>query len=1202
MNKMGKPLQWRLLSTAVLLTATLAGIGQEQFAMENAVVTDCSGFLTDSGEGGPYSSDEFLTFTVLVDEEAAVPIQVDFLSQICIETGFDSLVLYDGASSTSPVLGVYTGFDFTPPTVVATSGAVTFVFASDASANYCGFSLAWEALAPPPSPPTMAVALPVACPAASVHIDIDPPVGCLDIDLESWTVLSGGGLQGVALGAPELVCEGDSATGFNLSIDAPLPANCNWEAILTMGRRDACDSLHVFEVPLALDITTCPIVVVPVDPPAALCAGTCANITFEALGCQPHVFNWSEVDGVEVQTPGEANLTEVTICPPTGSDTVLLELGVEQPGTGLSQSFSWAIPVESPAWQIEPALPPYCSAAPGPALAAVPPGGTFSADPPDIIDPISGATTPDGLNGPVAFTYTTTHGCQVDTTLVFQWLSAGPDLTTCLGGEDLQLIALGVGGLWSGGNATASGLYTPDATGMDTLVVSSAQCSDTMLIEVIVQDPPLALPSICATDAPFLLPDLPAIGTWSGPGVSGTAGWVDPNDVPTGPVTWTYSLAGCAQLATSTLLPIAVEPASMVTCPEQAGMPASSFATPVGGTWTGPGVTSNGTFYPGVAPEDWGIELIYTAPNGCQDTVSVNNVTTQITPATISTCQGVAAVEVHDAGWGFQPWCGDWSGPGFSFEGGCAWFWDPASVPVGSHTLVFSANTCVDSVTVTVWPDQVDFQLPDAGWPVCVLAEPMGLAPANLLFGGTWSGPGVTAASGLFSPGSAGPGNHWVFWEAPGGCLDSTQTQVEAWEQAELGLLPDPWCHADAAWSPAGLSPSTATWAIDGTEVEAFSMDTLATGGHTLTVGWSGLACSSADTIEVQFEAPIDVSLAVSDTLICPMTSTSASASASGGLTGAEYNWSWSHGGFPTNTTTFAPNASSVLVVTVNDGCSDAAQDSVWVAVAPDPAITWTPEPIRCFGEPSSGVFGAEPPAFQLAWMADTMPPPAADSAAWTLSATAGATLSVTLVDDNSGCTHDTLVELPSYSPVSAGFQPNPGLGPDSACVPWELAPIALLDFSAFVAQGLWWAEDGNGDVIWSEAYQSGQTPAFTPPLPGPYAFYLSVENEGGCSDAASADICVSPPTAWFLPDMFSPNGDGLNDRLRVLCEPLETFQMEVFNRFGERVAVIGNPEEGWDGLQRGNEAPTGAYGIRLDMLFTTGVHIVASASVLLVR
>lgn len=121
---------------------------QETYAMDNGLVTDCSGFLTDSGEGGPYSADEFFTFTVLVDESQDVPIVVDFLSDICIETNFDSLVIYDGADSESPVLGVFSGFDFTPPSVVSSSGAVTFVFASDASANYCGFSLSWEALAP----------------------------------------------------------------------------------------------------------------------------------------------------------------------------------------------------------------------------------------------------------------------------------------------------------------------------------------------------------------------------------------------------------------------------------------------------------------------------------------------------------------------------------------------------------------------------------------------------------------------------------------------------------------------------------------------------------------------------------------------------------------------------------------------------------------------------------------------------------------------------------------------------------------------------------------------------------------------------------------------------------------------------------------------------------------------------------------------
>lgn len=1180
----------------------MSASGQEQFVMSDAVVEDCTGFLTDSGEGGPYSSDEFLTFTVDIDQSAGVPIAIDFLSEICIETGFDSLVIYDGSSSAAPVLGIYTGFDYTPAPVVATSGAVTFVFASDVSANYCGFSLMWEALAPPPDPPMMSVVNPVICPASAVVVQISPALACLDIDLETWAVLSGGtGLQGVTLGDPELICEGDSTTGFTIAIDAPLEANCSWDATLTMGRRDACDSLHIFEVPLDLDIFTCPIILDPIDAPAALCAGVCTDLEFETRGCLGHTFTWL-LDGGGTPFPAaDSTATGITLCPTADTDTITLELLVQQPTTGLESTFSWAFPIENPAWNVPIETPPFCSAAPGPQLAAVPAGGTFGGGPADAV---TGLVNAAGLNGPVNFTYESLNGCLIDTTLVFEWLEAGPDLTTCLGGDDLVLEGLGVPGVWSGGGVSPGGLYAADNTGYDTLVLASDNCIDTMLIEVVLQEPPIALPALCANEPSFYLPDLPTLGTWTGPGVSGNDGLVTPENLATGPVTWTYELAGCSQLATSNVLPIAVQPQSFVSCPEEDGMLAYTSAFPVGGSWSGPGMSASGMFYPGIAPEGWDMPLIYTATNGCTDTVFVNNVQTTINASPITTCQGVDPVEVHNAGWDFQPWCGQWSGPGFSSGGGCEWWWNPANVPPGEHTLVFTANTCVDSVTVTVWPDAVDFVEP-ADQILCELAPPFLFAPGDLLPGGTWSGAGLSPSTGLFDPAAAGPGTHDITWTAPGGCVDATSVTVEEWHQATFGTLSDPWCHASAAWTAPDLFPTSSTWTIDDLPSTAFSMDTLTPGPHVLTVAWSGEACASADTVQVFFEEPLVVELTVADTLLCPQSGTTASAVADGGVSGGTYAWAWSHGGFPSNTTTYLPETSGPLVVTLSDGCSDDALDSVWVEVAPAPDWAWTSAGIRCFGEPSDGVFTASPAIFELIWADEPWPVSdliGTDTILWSLPANAGQALELTLLDGFSGCTHDTIVTLLSYSPLSAGFQPNPGLGPDSACVPWELAPIALLDFSAFVQQGLWWATDEAGEVVWSQAYLSGQTALFPPPLPGPYTLHLAVENEGGCTDAATSDICVSPPTEWFLPDNFSPNGDGLNDRLRVLCEPLDAFEMQVFNRFGERIATIADPGEGWDGLQRGTEAPPGAYGIRLDMLFTTGVHIQANASILLVR
>ncbi len=65
-----------------------------------------------------------------------------------------------------------------------------------------------------------------------------------------------------------------------------------------------------------------------------------------------------------------------------------------------------------------------------------------------------------------------------------------------------------------------------------------------------------------------------------------------------------------------------------------------------------------------------------------------------------------------------------------------------------------------------------------------------------------------------------------------------------------------------------------------------------------------------------------------------------------------------------------------------------------------------------------------------------------------------------------------------------------------------------------------------------------------------------------------------------MVPGAFSPNGDGLNDILRVLGNTgrLEGFSFSVFNRWGEEVFRTNNPYRGWDGWYKGAPAQSGTY------------------------
>ena len=87
---------------------------------------------------------------------------------------------------------------------------------------------------------------------------------------------------------------------------------------------------------------------------------------------------------------------------------------------------------------------------------------------------------------------------------------------------------------------------------------------------------------------------------------------------------------------------------------------------------------------------------------------------------------------------------------------------------------------------------------------------------------------------------------------------------------------------------------------------------------------------------------------------------------------------------------------------------------------------------------------------------------------------------------------------------------------------------------------------------------------------------------------------------ALFIPNTFTPNGDGINDTWEI--KYLENFQkctVNVFNRYGQKVfSSVGYPKA-WDGKYNGSNLPSGAYYYIIDLKNGTGV---ASGSVMIIR
>lgn len=84
---------------------------------------------------------------------------------------------------------------------------------------------------------------------------------------------------------------------------------------------------------------------------------------------------------------------------------------------------------------------------------------------------------------------------------------------------------------------------------------------------------------------------------------------------------------------------------------------------------------------------------------------------------------------------------------------------------------------------------------------------------------------------------------------------------------------------------------------------------------------------------------------------------------------------------------------------------------------------------------------------------------------------------------------------------------------------------------------------------------------------------WLTVWNDLGCTDSTS--VLVQPPAHLYMPNAFSPDGDGVNDVFGPGAHDLTSFKMMIFDRWGEMIYETEDPARPWDGTVNGGDVAT---------------------------
>jgi len=118
----------------------------------------------------------------------------------------------------------------------------------------------------------------------------------------------------------------------------------------------------------------------------------------------------------------------------------------------------------------------------------------------------------------------------------------------------------------------------------------------------------------------------------------------------------------------------------------------------------------------------------------------------------------------------------------------------------------------------------------------------------------------------------------------------------------------------------------------------------------------------------------------------------------------------------------------------------------------------------------------------------------------------------------------------------------------------------------------------------------------------GSYTYHITDAQD--CDISGNVDVSVAAnKCAVFVPNAFSPDGDGVNDVFRVkVFDRISDFRMSVYNRWGQLIYVNTDVNDGWRGDLKGQPLPPGTYLWTITYLDNTHQAIQQQGSVILIK
>lgn len=303
-----------------------------------------------------------------------------------------------------------------------------------------------------------------------------------------------------------------------------------------------------------------------------------------------------------------------------------------------------------------------------------------------------------------------------------------------------------------------------------------------------------------------------------------------------------------------------------------------------------------------------------------------------------------------------------------------------------------------------------------------------------------------------------------------------------------------------------------------------------------------------------------------------------------GGTPGYTYNWNST----PAQSTSSAVNLpAGTYNVTITDanGCTATNSEILTEPLVLRPTATGV-DP-QCFGAADGTalveVRGGEP-GYTYTW-SDASGQTTADASGLT-----AATYFISVTDAR-GCVRVDSITLVDPAETTVNIIPDSTIIPFGGSV--DLTTTYTTIAPAFV------------DYAWSggeglDCYDC-PNPVASPIYDARYSLVFTDDN--GCTATDNVLVKIDPLSRiLYIPNAFSPNGDGVNDIFTIYGKGISQIRLMIFDRWGEKVFETNDPNFGWDGTKSGQIMQPNVFVYHAVITYLDGFEVQEEGSVTLLR